>query len=97
MGISGKLNRMGIQKKLLFGYGCFVLLPILVVCGFFLQRMVSSTLSYTEDLDRVYFDQTAANVDSMLRANFALADSATSSYELMKYVNTLHEFHPDEI
>ena len=33
----------------------------------------------------------------MLRANFALADSATSSYELMKYVNTLHEFHPDEI
>lgn len=39
---------MGIQKKLLFGYGCFVLLPILVVCGFFLQRMVSSTLSYTD-------------------------------------------------
>lgn len=97
MNISGKLNRMGIQKKLLFGYGFFVLLPIFVICGFFLQRMVDSTLTYTENQDRMYFEQTVNSVSSLIRKNLALADSAASSYELVDYVSATHDFRPDEI
>jgi two-component system, sensor histidine kinase YesM len=89
------ITRMNLHTKLLLSYLVAVLLPVVIVGSFMVNRTIDTVLSQTDNINYINFQQLKSNMRSQFSSYIQLSTSILAENELVDYIEKDHSDNQD--